>query len=513
MVQAMDGVVSPSRHSRWTALVVLCAGTLMTVLDGSIVTVAMPAIQSGLGFSPAGLAWVVNAYLIAFAGLLLLAGRLGDLIGRRRMFVSGLAVFTAASVLCGVSTSSGALIAARFAQGIGGAMTSAVVLGMLVALFPEGRDRARAIAVFSAVGAAGGALGTFLGGALTSALGWHSIFLINLPIGVAALIAALRVLADDRGQGLGKGADYAGAVLVTAALMLGVHTIVRAAARGWTSTPTLGFGALSVLLLAAFAVRQVYAADPLLRPRLLRSRTLAGANLVQLLMVAGMFTFQYLGALYIQRVLGFDELLTGIAFLPAPLVIGVLMLGFSARLTVRFGPRRVLLSGLALIVTGLAVLGRAPADGTYAMDVLPVMLLLGTGFGLAMPALTGLAMADVRPEDGGLASGLFNTGQVVGGALGLAVTAALASGRTRELLGAGDDAIAALSGGYQLAFRTAAGLAVVALLAAAALLRTEGPRTEKPRKKRARTVKSGTGKPRTGEPRTNEPRTPTTHTG
>ncbi|MFE4826519.1 MFS transporter [Streptomyces sp. NPDC056672] len=510
----MDRVVPPSRHSRWTALTVLCAGTLMTVLDGSIVTVAMPAIQSGLGFSPAGLAWVVNAYLIAFAGLLLLAGRLGDLIGRRRMFISGLAVFTAASVLCGVSTGSGALIAARFLQGVGGAMTSAVVLGMLVALFEEGRDRARAIAVFSAVGAAGGALGTFLGGALTSALGWHSIFLINLPIGVAALIAAARVLENDRGQGLGKGADYPGAVLVTAALMLGVHTIVKAADHGWAAPRTLGFGGLSVLLLAAFAVRQSYATDPLLRPRLLRSRTLVGANLVQLLMVAGMFTFQYLGALYIQRVLGYDALLTGIAFLPAPVVIGVLMLGLSARVTVRFGPRRVLLTGLVLIVAGLTLFGRAPADGTYAVDVLPVMLLLGVGFGLAMPALTGLAMAGVRPRDGGLASGLFSTGQVVGGALGLAVTTTLASGRTSELLGAGDDAVSALSDGYRLAFRAAAGVVVVALAVAVTLLRTEDPRraresrTGKPREGKPGGKKSGGEKSGGKKPRGNKPRTP-----
>lgn len=473
----MDRIVTPSHHSRWTALIVLFAGTLMTVLDGSIVTVAMPAIQSDLGFSPAGLAWVVNAYLIAFGGLLLLAGRLGDLIGRRRMFIAGLTVFTTASLLCGISTGSGTLIAARFLQGIGGAMTSAVVLGMLVALFPEGRDRARAIAVFSAVAAAGGALGTFLGGALTSTLGWHSIFLINLPIGVAALIAARRVLVADAGLGLGRGADYVGAVLVTAALMLGVYTIVKAADHGWASAHTLGFGALSVLLLAAFAVRQSYAADPLLRLGLLRSRTLSGANLVQMLMVAGMFTFQYLGALYLQRVLGLDELLTGVAFLPAPVVIGIMMLGFSARLSTRFGPRPVLLAGLTLIVVGLGLFGRAPAEGTYAVDVLPVMALLGVGFGLAMPALTGLAMAGVRQEDAGLASGLFNTTQVVGGALGLAVHSTLASGRTREALAAADGAVQALSDGYRLAFRTAAVVVAVALVMAATL-----PRTKKPKK-------------------------------
>ncbi|QIQ01950.1 MFS transporter [Streptomyces liangshanensis] len=446
----------------------------MTVLDGSIVTVAMPAIQSDLGFSPAGLAWVVNAYLIAFAGLLLLAGRLGDLLGRRRMFVSGLAVFTAASVLCGLSPTAGTLVAARFLQGVGGAMTSAVVLGMLVALFPEDRERTRAIAVFSASAAAGGAIGTFLGGALTATVGWHAIFLINLPIGAVALVAARRVLADDPGQGLREGADYLGAVLVTGALMLGVYTLVRTADHGWGSGRTFVLGALSLLLLAAFAVRQRYAADPLLRLGLLRSRTVTGANLVQVLMVAGMFTFQYLGALFLQRVLGLGELATGVAFLPAPVVIGVMMLGFSARLNTRFGPRPLLFGGLILIVGGLALFGRAPADGSYATDVLPVMVLLGVGFGLAMPALTGLAMAGVHPEDGGLASGLFSTTQVVGGALGLAVHAALASDRTRDLLAAGEAAGPAAGGGYRLAFLSAAGVAAAALLVAVALLR-RGP--------------------------------------
>ncbi|MYV55876.1 DHA2 family efflux MFS transporter permease subunit, partial [Streptomyces sp. SID3212] len=472
-----EQTVPPSHSSRRTALAVLCAGSLMTVLDGSIVTVAMPAIQSDLGFSPAGLAWVVNAYLIAFAGLLLLAGRLGDLLGRRRMFVSGLAVFTVASVLCGLSPGAGTLVATRFLQGVGGAMTSAVVLGMLVALFPEGRERARAIAVFSASAAAGGAIGTFLGGALTATLSWHAIFLINLPIGAAALIAARRVLADDPGQGLREGADYLGAVLVTGALMLGVYTLVQTADHGWGSVRTLGLGALSVLLLAAFAVRQGYAADPLLRLGLLRSRTVTGANLVQILMVAGMFTFQYLGALYLQRVLDFGELATGVAFLPAPVVIGVMMLGFSARLNARFGPRPLLLGGLVLIVGGLALFGRAPTDGSYATDVLPVMVLLGVGFGLAMPALTGLAMADVRPEDGGLASGLFSTTQVVGGALGLAVHSALASDRTRNLLAAGEDTASATGGGYRLAFLSAAGVATAALVVAVALLR-RGPSGE-----------------------------------
>ncbi|PZH14220.1 MFS transporter [Streptomyces sp. NTH33] len=456
-------------YSRWAALAVLCAGTLMTILDGNIVTVAMPAIQNDLGFSGPGLAWVVNAYLIPFGGLLLLVGRLGDLVGRKRMFASGLAVFTAASVLCGIATSQSVLIAARAVQGVGGAMASAVVLGMLVALFPEPRERARAIAAFSAVGAAGGALGTFLGGALTQTLGWHWIFLINLPIGVAAWLAAVRVLAPESGAGLGHGADVPGAALVTGALMLTVYVIVGSGDRDLTSTVLLA--ALALTFLVAFTLRQAWAARPLLRLRLLRSRLLSGANAVQILMIGTMYGFQFIGALYLQRVLGYGELATGMAFLPAPVVIGVLMLGLSARLVGRFGAYRVLLTGLVLITGGMALLSRAPANGSYVTDVLPPLLLLATGFAAAMPALTGLAMAGAAKEEAGLVSGLFNTTQVVGGSLGLAVLSTLAATRTGALLGHGTELITAMAEGYQLAFRVATAFAAGALVLAAVVLR------------------------------------------
>ncbi|WP_330263577.1 MFS transporter [Streptomyces griseorubiginosus] len=470
-VTAQSPARAPHRtYSRWTALVVLCAGTLMTVLDGNIVTVAMPAVQSDLGFTGPGLAWVVNAYLIPFGGLLLLAGRLGDLVGRKRMFVAGLAVFTVASVLCGTANGQGTLIAARALQGVGGAMTSAVVLGMLVALFPEPRAQARAIAVFSAVGAAGGALGTFLGGALTQALNWHWIFLINLPIGLVALLAAVRVLAPEDGEGLGRGADYPGAALVTGALMLTVYVIVGSGDR--EPITTLLLAAVALALFTAFTVRQARAARPLLRLRLFGSRLLSGANAVQILMIATMYGFQFIGALYLQRVLGFGELLTGTAFLPAPVVIGVLMLGLSARTVGRFGAYRVLLAGLVLILAGMALLSRAPADGSYLADVLPALLLLATGFAAAMPALTGLAMAGAREEDAGLASGLFNTTQVVGGSLGLAVLSVLAASRTEGLLARGAELVPATADGYRLAFGVGAGIAAGALVLAAVVLRT-----------------------------------------
>jgi MFS family permease len=378
-------------------------------------------------------------------------------------------VFTAASVLCGVATSQGMLIAARAVQGVGGAMASAVVLGMLVALFPEPRELARAIAVFSAVGAGGGALGTFLGGALTQALNWHWIFLINLPIGIVAWLAAVRVLAPEQGSGLGSGADYPGAALITGALMLTVYVIVGTGDRDLAATLLLA--ALALALFVAFTVQQARAARPLLRLRLFRSRLLTGANAVQILMIGTMFGFQFIGALYVQRVLGFSELLTGTAFLPAPVAIGVLMLGLSARTIGRYGAYRVLLAGLVLIIAGMALLGRAPADGSYGTDVLPALLLLATGFAAAMPALTGLAMSGAREEDAGLASGLFNTTQVVGGSLGLAVLSTLAAGRTDGLLARGAELIPATAEGYQLAFRVGALIATGALALAAATLR------------------------------------------
>nr|WP_260327804.1 MFS transporter [Streptomyces sp. Ag109_O5-1] len=445
----------------------------MTILDGTIVTVAMPAMQTDLGFSGAGLAWVVNAYLIPFGGLLLLAGRLGDLLGRKRMFTAGIAVFTVASVLCGLATSRALLVAARAVQGVGGAMASAVVLGMLVALFPEPREQARAIAVFSAVGAGGATLGTFLGGALTQALSWHWIFLINLPIGVVAWLAAVRVLSPEPspepGPGLRDGADYPGAALVTGALMLTVYVIVGSGDRGRTATLLLA--ALALTLFVAFAVRQTRTERPLLRPRLFRSRLLTGANAVQILMIATMYGFQFIGALYIQRVLGFDELTTGFAFLPAPLVIGLLMMTLSARTVGRFGAYPVLLTGLVLIAGGMALLSRARADGSYAADVLPPMLLLAAGFAAAMPPLTGLAMSGAPEEDAGLASGLFNTTQVVGGSLGLAALSTLAASRTDTLLARGTELVPATAEGYRLAFRVATGIAVTALALAGAMLR------------------------------------------
>ncbi|MFB6783776.1 MFS transporter [Streptomyces sp. NPDC056352] len=465
---------APTARSRRLALGVIATGMLMIVLDGSIVTVAMPTIQNDLGFTPAGLSWVVNAYLIAFGSLLLLAGRLGDLLGRKRMFLVGTALFTAASLLAGVATTPAMLIATRFLQGVGSAMASAVGLGILVTLFTEPRERARAIAVFSFTGAAGASIGQVLGGVLTDALSWHWIFFINLPIGLATLVIAMPVLPADRGLGLRAGADVTGALLVTAGLMVGIYTVVQVEKYGWTSAHTLGAGALAAVLLGAFVARQATAGTPLMPLRILRSRTVAGANLVQLLMVAALFSFQILVALYLQKVLGYGSARTGLAMLPAAVAIGAVSLGVSARLNARFGERRVLLTGLVMLVGVLGLLARVPVHAHYLTDLLPVML-LGAGFGLALPALTTLGMSDAKADDAGLASGLFNTTQQIGMAVGVALLSTLAASRTEGLLTNGANRATALTGGYHLAFTVGAGFLVAAFVVAYTVLRPVRP--------------------------------------
>ena len=465
---------------RWIALYVLCVGMLMIVLDATVVNVALPSIQDDLGFSQSSLAWVLNAYLIAFGGLLLLAGRLGDLIGRKSVFMAGLAVFTVASLLCGAAQSQELLVAARFIQGVGGAMTSAVILGMIVTMFPEPRDQAKAIGVYAFVASAGGSIGLLVGGVLTEAINWHWIFIVNLPIGIATAVLAVRLLDRDQGIGLSEGADLPGALLITSSLMLGVYTIVVPAAEdGWGSGGTLGLGAISLVLLAAFVLREARAATPLVPLRIFRSRNVSGANLIQALVVAGMFGMFFLGALYLRRVLGYDALETGLAFLPATLIMGVLSLRYSERLMMRFGARNTLVPGLLLIGVGLALFARAPVGGSYVEHVLPPMVLLGIGIPISFPALMTLAMSGATQEDAGLASGLVNTSLQVGGALGLAVLATLSATRTESLAEDGEGIASALTGGYHLAFIVGAVFAAAAAAVAAKFLRVERvPETE-----------------------------------
>jgi EmrB/QacA subfamily drug resistance transporter len=462
-------------RTRWLALYVLCAGMLMIVLDATIVNVALPTIQDSLGFSQSNLAWVVNAYLIPFGGLLLLAGRMGDLVGQRRVFLIGLAIFTTASLLCAASQSQAMLIGARFVQGIGGALASAVILGMIVTMFPKPAEQAKAIGVYGFVASAGGSIGLLAGGALTQAISWHWIFLINLPIGIATAFGALRLVEGRAGIGLSEGADIPGAALITAGLMLGVYTILGVSAHGWGSAQTLGLGAVSTALLVAFVARQARIANPLMPLRLFRSRNVAGANAIQALLVAGMFGMFFLGALYLQRVLGYDALEVGLAFLPATIVMGTLSLRFSERLIMRFGPRRTLMPGVAMVGVGLLLFARTPVDGSYVADLLAPMLLIGAGVGAAFPSLMTLAMSGATPSDSGLASGLVNTSMQVGGAIGLAVLATLATERTNAALDGGASHLAALNSGYHLAYLVGAGLVALALAIAAIVLRSPAP--------------------------------------
>src|SRR5256714_994295 len=420
-----------SKESRWVALIVLCVGMLMIVLDATVVNVALPSIQNDLGFAQSSLAWVVSAYLIAFGGLLLLSGRVGDLISRRGVFLTGLAVFTGASLLCGLANSQEVLVAARFVQGVGGAMTSAVILGMIVTMFPEPPEQAKAIGVYSFVAAAGASVGLLAGGIITQSINWHWIFFVNIPIGIATAVLAVRLVENDRGIGFGKGADVLGAVLITSALMLLVYTIVKPAAEdGWGASRTLLLGAGALALLALFVLREATARNPLIPLRIFRSRNVAGANAIQALIVAGMFGMFFLGALYLQRVLGYNPLKIGLAFLPATLIMGTLSLRYSERLITRFGARSTLIPGLVLVLAGLLVFTQAPVGGDYWLHVFPVMVLLGTGVATAFPSLMTLSMSGATKSDAGLASGLVNTTLQVGGALGLAVLATVSATRT-----------------------------------------------------------------------------------
>jgi EmrB/QacA subfamily drug resistance transporter len=458
---------------RWLALYVLCVGMLMIVLDITIVNVALPSIQSDLGFSQNDLAWVVNAYLIPFGGLLLLAGRVGDLVGQRRVFLTGLAVFTGASVLCALAQSQGMLIGARFVQGIGGALTSAVILGMIVMMFPEPREQAKAIGMYTFVAVSGSSIGLLAGGALTEAINWHWIFFINLPIGVATALFALRLIENSEGIGVGEGADVLGAVLITGGLMLGVYTILEVEQQGWGSTQTLALGGVSFALIAAFVARQARIAKPLMPLRLFRSRNVGGANLVQALLVVGMFGLFFLGALYLQRILGYDAFEVGLAFLPATVVMGAMSFRFTARLNMRFGAKATLLPGIVCIGAGMILFALTPVDATYAIDLLPAMIVFGLGAGLAFPSLMTLAMSGATRSDSGLASGLVNTSVQVGGAIGLAVLATLATERTDGLLADGEATASALNSGYHLAYLVGAVLVVAAVLVAVAVLQPE----------------------------------------
>lgn len=474
----MPAPTERSLRTRWTAVLVLCAAQVMIILDQNIVNIALPAIREDLEFSQSNLVWTVNAYVVPFGGLLLLAGRLGDLVSRKWVFLGGLALFVAASVACGAADSQTMLLTARFVQGIGGAVTAAGLLGMIVTIFPEPRRQAKAIGVYGFASAGGGAAGSVIGGILTETLGWEWIFYINVPLGLVVAVLAVRLLPNDRGIGLRAGADVIGAALVTAGLMLAVYTLVEVENQGWSSVRTLGLGLLSAVLIAGFIVRQSKAKAPLIPLRILRSRNVAGANLAQALMVGAAFGFMYFTVLYLQQVLGFAPLAAGLAFVPVPVVIAGVSMWLAPRLLARFGGRPLVLTGLPLMATGFALLSRIPADGSYAVDLLPALLLLPVGFGVTMPALMSLGMADSSPEDAGVTSGLFNTAQQVGGAVGLAVLSTAVASRTQVLLAEGVGTAEALTGGYRTGYGIATGFVVAGLVIAATLLKVQRASSE-----------------------------------
>lgn len=469
-------------RKRWLALMVLCLGVLMIVLDTTIVNVALPSIREDLGFSETSLVWVVNAYMLSFGGFLLLGGRLGDLYGHRRLFLLGITLFTVASLACGLSNSQALLVAARAVQGLGGAVVSAVALSLIMNLFTEPAERAKAMGVYGFVCAGGGSIGVLLGGLLTDLLSWHWIFLVNLPIGVAVYALCTSLLPDVRGQAAGERLDIGGAVTVTSALMLAVFAIVNGNEAGWTSARTLALLATAAALLAVFLLIESRVQHPLMPLRLFGLRNVATANVVGVLWAAAMFAWFFISALYLQLVQGKSPMHVGLAFLPANLIMAAFSLGLSARLVMRFGQRAPLALGLLLAAIGLALFARAPVDGSFLADVLPGMTLLGIGAGMALNPLLLVAMSDVEPGESGLASGVVNTAFMMGGALGLAVLASLAAARTERLIGAGATPLAALNAGYHVAFLMGAAFAAAAAALGAMLLRSPAPAGAPPEK-------------------------------
>jgi len=439
-------------RSRWLALYVLCLASLMIVLDVTVVNVALPSIKDDLGFNDTSLAWVVNAYLITYGGLLLLGGRLGDLYGHRRLFLIGITLFTLASLACGIATTQGFLIVARSAQGVGGAIASAVSLSLMVSLFTEPGERAKAMGIFGFVASGGGSIGVLVGGVLTDAINWHWIFLVNVPIGVAVVLLSMRLLPTVNVHAGDRKLDVWGAVTVTSSLMIAVYAIVNGNQNGWTSAETLGLLGVAVLIFVVFVVIEQFVASPLMPLRLFKQRNLAVADVVGVLWAAAMFAFFFLTALYLQLVLGYSPLEVGLSFLPANLIMGALSIGVSAKLVMRYSFRAPLAAGLGLAGLAMLLFTRVPVDGDYMMDVLPSMILLGLGAGIAFNPVLLAAMSDVEPQEAGLASGIINTSFMMGGALGLAVLASVAVSRTTDLVSSGSSQAEALTGGYHVAF-------------------------------------------------------------
>ena len=466
---------------RWLALIVVCFGQLMIVLDSTIVNVALPSIQRDLHFSQADLTWVVNAYLITYGSLLLLAGRAGDLIGRKRVFLAGVVVFTIASVLNGFAPDASSLVVARFLQGAGGALSAGVILALIVTGFPKPVERAQAMSIFTFVIAGGGSIGLLAGGLLTESINWHWIFFINLPIGVATFVAGAVLIDETEGIGLGRGVDVIGSILVTAATVLGVYAIVTAATFGWTSDHTIGFGSAAIFLLIVFFWLEARLENPILPLRVLRLRSLTCASAVRAMLATGMFSTFFLGALYLQHVKGYTALGTGLAFLPSTLALGVLSTGITARLMRTFGPRALLIPGLATITAALALMATADAHAGYFPGIFGAYLLFGIGAGMSFMPLMTIMMAEVPMADAGVASGMANVTMQVGAALGLAGLGTISADHSRSLAAQGESVVSALTGGYQLGFGIAAACVATALLIVIVALRSPVPvRVQRP---------------------------------
>lgn len=458
-------------RKRWWALVVLCLGVLMIVLDTTIVNVALPSIRTDLAFTETSLVWVVNAYMLTFGGFLLLGGRLGDLYGHRRLFLAGLTLFTVASLACGLANSQALLVVARAVQGLGGAVVSAISLSLIMNLFTEPAERAKAMGIYGFVCAGGGSIGVLLGGLLTDALSWHWIFLVNLPIGAAVFALCVMLLPGGKGQAGGARLDVWGAITVTTSLMLAVYGIVNGNEAGWLSGQTLGLIGAAAVLMVIFLVIESRVKTPLVPLAMFRLRNVATANVVGVMWAAAMFAWFFISALYMQLVLGYSAMQVGLGFLPANLIMAAFSLGLSAKIVMRFGIRAPLAAGLLMAAVGLALFARAPVGGSFAVDVLPGMLLLGLGAGIAFNPMLLAAMSDVDPSESGIASGVVNTSFMMGGALGLAVLASLAAARTSSLAAAGAEAVTALNSGYQMAFVVGAIFAAVAGVLGAVMLR------------------------------------------